>query len=299
MNRCVTPEDLKIVASLRQSNEDSVKDQDPGLKYELKSVETRRIPTRNGEIEIILYTPLGVYSEGLPVFFNIHGGGFIMAHAWMDGPFCRRIAAHTPCLVVNIEYRLAPETPFPGGLEDCYDAVKWVRGHAGEIGADADRMAIGGYSAGGNLSAAVCLMDRTEKKLGLKDQILCYAPFDLAGVKDAKTRMPEEMNALPPEASDMINRCYLGDDAKLTDELASPLCAKDLTGLPPVFMLVGDRDSLMFSAQDYAERLEEAGVPHELRIYPGMGHAFTHEPIPEADDAWDTICERLRSTFSR
>lgn len=295
--RGVIAKDLEMVAALRASNEESVRGQDPGLQYELESVETRSIPTRSGEIEVILYRPKT--AEILPVFFNIHGGGFIMAHAWMDGPFCRRIAARTPCLVVNIEYRLAPEHPFPAGLQDCYDAVAWVRANAEELHADVKRMAIGGYSAGGNLAAAVCLMDRQERALDLKYQVLCYAPFDLAGVKDAKRRIPQELNALPPEASDMINRCYLGDVTKVGDPLVSPLCAEEVDGLPPVLMVVGDRDSLMYSGQDYAEKLAAAQVPVELKIYPGMGHAFTHEPIPEADDAWDLICARLREVFDR
>ncbi len=283
------------VARLRESNEQSVCQQMARMDETTCAEEAREIQADGRSIPVICYRPLDEPDEVLPVLISIHGGGFIMAHAWMDGPYCRRIAAEAHCMVVSVEYRLAPEHPFPAGLEDCYECTRWVATHARDLRADPDRLVIGGYSAGANLSTAVCLMARERREFRLRHQILCYGPFDLTD-RAAGASGRDNSGAENPAA--LFNLCYLQGTVPAKTPLASPLLAEDLTGLPDALLIVGSEDTLMRDSTAYAQRLIEAGVRAELRVFPNAGHAFTHEQTAQAEEAWRIICQRLHTVFS-
>lgn len=291
----IDPRDMELILGMRKSNADSAAKQDLGLRYPLASVTEMGVWAEGRKIPIILYRPEGASEERLPVFFSIHGGGFVMARAYMDGPYCRRIACQAKCVVINIDYRLSPESVFPAALDDCYAVVRWAYEHAEDMKLDNTRFAIGGYSAGANLSAAVCLMAKTRHHFSLCRQILCYPPLDLTG--SAEPCSPD-CDAFSKEIESLFNRCYLGPLGDARNPLVSPVFAEDLTGLPPALMIVGSRDGLKPSSDRYAEKLKNAGVPVLYQVYEGMGHAFTHSPCPEAESAWSLMVSVLKQSFA-
>jgi len=172
-----------------------------------------------------------------------------------------------------VQYRLAPEHPFPAAVEDCYAGTRWVAEHAAELGADADRVAVGGDSAGGNLAAAVTLLARERQGPRLRHQLLVYPNTDY--LSDTAS-MREAVDPL------LFNRWsvnwywsnYLADTRDGLSPLASPLRAGDLAALPEATVLTAEFDPLRDQGEQYARRLREAGVPVEARCYEGMAHGF-------------------------
>ena len=154
-------EQIKMAESLRQPAEDSLAGQSelkPVHPPEVNKMEYD-IPTGAGETKVWVFKPVKTLKQPLPVFVNLHGGGFILGSAEMDNHWCPVIADRAECIVVNVEYQLAPEHPFPAALHECYDVMKWLYEHPDELQIDPNRLAIGGHSAGGNLATAVCLLD--------------------------------------------------------------------------------------------------------------------------------------------
>jgi acetyl esterase len=199
-----------------------------------------------------------------------------------------------------VEYRLAPEHPFPAGLEDCYAALGWVAERAQELGGRVDRVAVGGDSAGGNLAAAVSLMARDRGGPELALQVLLY-PMT-ARVFDGSSRHdPAVSPSAPPEAIEWMWRRYLGEEDVTTDALFSPLDAETLTGLPPALVVTAEYDLLRDEGEAYAQRLEREGVPVELRRYDGMFHGFTDFSgvIDAADDCIAVMGLRCNAVVRR
>ncbi len=248
-------------------------------------------------VPVIVYTPKEHGESPLPVFFSIHGGGFVMARAAMDGAYCRRIARDVGCVVVNIDYRLSPEVTYPAALDDCYGAIKWVHAHAERIGIDQQRMAVGGYSAGANLSTVLCMLAKEKGELSLCYQVLCYGPMDLTGGHEFDDVPTDQLDMFPPEIERLFNSAYIGA-ADPRDGKLSPLYAPSLAGLPPALLVAGERDGLVCQSRAYARRLRESGVTTELQLYPGVSHGFTHGSGPEAEAAWQLITHRLRQALS-
>jgi acetyl esterase len=232
-------------------------------------VEDRTVPSPDGEIPVRIYWP--ATAQVLPLFVYIHGGGWVIGNIEMTDHLCRAIANQTPCVVVSVEYRLAPETRFPGGLEDCYAATVWASEHASELGADASRLAVGGSSAGGNLAIAVALLARERGGPPIAYQLLAYPVAD----NDFATGSYRDF------ATDyMLTRDNMAFywDAYVTDaDRDNPLAAvlkADLTGLPPALVITAEYDPLRDEGEALAEKLKAAGVPTEYVCYPGMLHGF-------------------------
>lgn len=258
-----------------------------------------RIPTSLVEARANVYRPLNV--EGaLPVFINLHGGGFIMGQPEMDDPWCAFIAERTGCVVVNVDYVLAPEYKFPAPVHQCYEIATWIHEHAKELNIDPERMAIGGHSAGGNLSAAVCILNRERgDALPIRYQILDYPPLDLATDPGDK---PDFAEAIPADMARTFNAMYIDNAEDARDRLASPVWASDeaLQGLPPALVITAGKDSLAAEAAKYAQRLEAAGVPVVYRDYPGEAHGFTHNGTAENSlEAWELMADHLKDVFTK
>ncbi|WP_106396273.1 alpha/beta hydrolase [Actinocorallia populi] len=210
-----------------------------------------------------------------PALLWIHGGGMVIGHARMDSRFCARAARELGAVVASVDYRLAPEHPYPTPLEDCYTALTWL---AAQPDVDPDRIAIGGASAGGGLAAGLALLARDRADVRLAFQLLVYPMIDdrttvRTGVDERRLRMWN------PASNHFGWRSYLGP--RLTPgqpdgvpHPAAPARAEDLTGLPPTWIGVGTND--LFHDEDvaYAERLRQAGVPCDLHIVPGAYHGF-------------------------
>ncbi len=259
------------------------------------SVTEEVAPTCAGKTTIVLYRPQQDIGGPLPVFVNIHGGGFIQGSTKDDDGWCRQIAVAVGCTVVSIEYHLAPEYKFPIPMKECYDVLKWVHEQASGKGFDPERIAVGGSSAGGNFAAALCLLARERKEFSLVDQVLKYPPRDFSIDPELKGNSDA---LLTPRAQAFFSACYLHVSIDETNPLASPLLAENLTGLPPALIIAAEHDPLRIEDEEYGKRLAAAGVPVTFRMFEGCMHAFTHfGPEPSATEAWSLIHDRLKQVF--
>jgi acetyl esterase len=254
-----------------------------------------QIPTSVGPSRVLVYRPLQTSSAPLPVYVNLHGGGFIMAKAELDDLWCRVIAAKANCVVVNVDYRLAPEYKFPIALKETYDVIKWLYNNPHQLGIVPTHIAVGGHSAGGNIAAAICLLARERKEFPILTQILDYPPLDLATHPDQKPKPP---TAIPPFLVKIFNTTYLRSEENARNPLISPVFADTLTDLPPALIIVAENDSLAQEEELYAQHLQAAGVKVILKKYKGASHAFTHNgPQEMAEDAWNVMSNHLYQTF--
>lgn len=254
------------------------------------------VPTSAGDTRLLVYRPGPMVAPGLlPVFVNIHGGGFIQGSAEDDDPWCRDIAEKVGCIVVSVEYRLAPEHPFPVALEECYDVLGWIKNQGETWGIDVTRLAVGGHSAGGNLSAALCLLARERQEFSILYQVLNYPPLDFTTDPFAK---PSSDSLLTPNAQVFFTACYIKNEEQRFHPLASPLLAKNFEGLPAALIISAEYDPLRDENELYAQRLSEAGVDVTYRMFAGCMHAFTHfGPEPAAREAWELIHVNLKQAF--
>lgn len=198
-----------------------------------------------------------------------HGGGFFAGSADSENSFCSSLAAELGVLVVAVDYRLAPEHPFPAALEDCHAALEWVVRQSGPLGVDRDRVAVGGASAGGGLAAAVCQVARDRGTPMPRFQLLRYPMLD----DRTTTRRPGRSAVWSHVSNRYAWSCYLGDQEGAPPLYAAAARATDLTGLPPAFIGVGSADLFLEECRDYADRLNAASVPVQLHVEPGMYHA--------------------------
>lgn len=269
----------------------------PFGELEKVTVERTLFPTCAGWTEGLLYRPKPEMKELLPMWVNFHGGGFIQGSPADDDRWCRFISARAGCLVVSVDYQLAPERQFPFQLEEGYEVLAWLNRQGKSMGVDPERIAIGGSSAGGNFAAAICLMVRQRKEFSLIYQVLNYPPLDF--VTDPWEK-GEQDRLLTPRAQDFFTDCYLAKREDRSNPFASPLLSEDLSDLPPALIIAAGLDPLCAENQAYARKLNEAGTPAEIHCFPDCMHAFTHVgPEREALIAWNLIQERLRQVFWR
>jgi acetyl esterase len=234
-------------------------------------VENRTFPGPAGDVPIRIYTPAGAGAHPALVYF--HGGGWVLCNLDTHDGTCRSLCNQAGCVVVSVDYRLAPENKFPAAVDDCYAATRWVAEHAAELGVDAKRIAIGGDSAGGNLTACVALISRDRGGPRFVHQLLVYP------VTDAKFDTPSyEENAegyfLTRDAMRWFWNHYLRSDADGANPYAAPLRAQDLSGLPPATVITAEFDPLRDEGEAYGARLRAAGVPTRIERYDGVIHGF-------------------------
>jgi len=236
-------------------------------------IEKRAVPGPPGapDIGVCVITPREL-SAPAPALYWIHGGGFILGDVDADMEAPAHIAAALGAVVVSVEYRLAPEHPFPAPAEDCYAGLTWLAGNAGELGIDRARIAIGGVSAGGGLAAAVALMARDRRGPALCLQVLDIPDLDDRLVTPSMRAYTDTPVWDYPSAV-LSWQAYLGagHDGD-TSPYAAPARAADLSGLPPAYVVTCEFDPLRDEGIEYAQRLMQAGVPTELHHYPGTFH---------------------------
>jgi acetyl esterase len=233
-------------------------------------VEDRAVPTPDGDVPIRVFVPEA--AGPLPILVHYHGGGWVIGSVDASENLCRALANLTPCIVVSVEYRLAPEARFPAGLEDCYAATRWVAEHGAVLGGDPTRLAVGGESAGGNLAAAVCLLARERRGPKISFQLLTYPVTD-ANFETSSYREMAEGYGLTRDNMQYFWELYLADSADAANPLAAVLQA-DLAGLPPALVITAEYDPLRDEGDAYAAKLKAAGVPVEHVSYPGQIHGF-------------------------
>lgn len=241
-----------------------------GVPEFVNEVVELRMPVADGELAVRLYRPSA--QHGLPVLVYFFGGGWTLGQIDTCDGICRRLANAVGCAVLAVGYRLAPEHKFPVAVNDCYDAVRWICEQADELGLDRNRLAVGGDSAGGNLAAAVTLLAR-EDGPPLVAQLLVY-PNTLFGADTPSLRHNDDPSMFNRRSVDWYWGHYLAAPADGSNPLASPLLAEDHSGLPDALVITAEYDPLRDEGEQYAHRLQAAGVPTELRRYDGMMHGF-------------------------
>lgn len=246
--------------------------------------------------------PLRVYApegNGHPVVLWVHGGGFTLGGIDTHDPTCRRLVDHLDCVIVSVDYRLAPEHEFPAGLQDVYCAAKWIKSNAEEIRADPTRFAIGGQSAGGNLAAATTHLARDRDEEMFEYQVLIY-PITDHNFDTVSYRKNAEGYYLTREKMKWFWNNYLPHEIDGANPYVSPLRAHDFSDLPPATVITAGFDPICSEGVQYAEKLEEAGVPVNAINYEDMIHAFFvmyDDGPPQTREAMEEIRRDLASVF--
>jgi acetyl esterase len=266
-----------------------------GEKAALARIEDRGIPGPAGDIPVRIYTPEG--ETPLPILVFFHGGGWVIGT--LDGydHVCRALARAIPAIVISVDYRLAPENRFPAAANDCYAALCWAAENAASIDGDPARVAVGGDSAGGNLSAVVSLMARDHRHPLVAHQLLVYPVTDLRGSTESM-RTNGEGYFLTQKTMLWFADHYTTPEQRLLP-YASPLLAPDLHGLPSATVITAEFDPLRDEGEAYAARLRESGVLVEQTRYDGMIHGFFSMPMfPQAGEAIEQAASALRRAFA-
>jgi acetyl esterase len=243
------------------------------------SVVDRLIPGPEGEIPIRVFTPLGAGPFALYVFF--HGGGWVLGDLDTQASECRSLASQAGVIVVSVDYRHAPEHPFPAAPNDAYAALTWVAHHAAEMGGDATRIGVGGTSSGANLAAVCALMARDREGPTLRLQVL-NVPVTSHDFSTDSYRDYARGYAFDRSSLEWCWSLYLPTPGDGQNPYASPLRAASLAGLPPAFVMTSECDALRAEGKAYADRLAAAGVPTTYRENMGMVHLFQGRGAREA-----------------
>ena len=266
-----------------------------GLATEdVADVRDTTVPGPAGPIPVRIYTPKG--SGVFPTLVYYHGGGWVIGGLDVVDGLCRSLANRAHAVVISVDYRLAPEHPYPAAVEDAYAALTWVADNAAGLNIDAERLAVGGDSAGGNLAAVVALLARDQNGPPLIYQVLLYPATDfLRGT--ASYRDNGDGLFLTTDLMNWFEGHYR---ATADDWRASPLRASDLTGLPAALVVTAEFDPLRDEGKAYAARLREAGVETEMRRYDGQIHGFAANlagVMKQGHVAVEDIGDRLRTVF--
>jgi acetyl esterase/lipase len=254
-----------------------------------------RVP--GGDVRLRIYRPSGNGPFPLLAFF--HGSGFVLCSLDTHDGMCRNLCAGAGCVVVLVDYRLAPEHKYPAGLDDCVFATRWIADHASELEGDAKRLAIGGDSAGGNLAAAAALRLRDQGGPPLVGQLLIYPVTDYHTPGTRSYRENAEGYGLTRDTMVWFWDHYLSDASQAADPFVSPLRASDLANLPPALVQIAEYDPLRDEGDAYAAKLQAAGTPATLSRWDGMNHGFLFwvGRVDKAGDAMRECCSWLRQVY--
>jgi acetyl esterase/lipase len=259
------------------------------------SVTARAIPGPGGPMAVRIYRPKDALRAALVYF---HGGGWVVGSLESADESCRAIANRSRCVVISVDYRLAPETKYPGAVEDAHAAVRWASENAADLRIDPTRIAVGGASAGGNLAAAAALVARDRGGPKIAFQLLTVPVTELSSKAESHREFAEGYGL---SAADMewYGRHYVRTPADADDPHASVLRA-DLTGMPPAFVITAECDPLRDDGEAYAEKLRKLGIRASYKRYAGMFHGFMGFPgtLPEATQAFDDAGAALREALA-
>ena len=251
------------------------------------AVTNRSVPGPDGDIPVRVYRPVRSAAGPRPLVVYYHGGGFVFGYLRMGDWLCGQVASRVGAVVVSVDYRLAPVHRFPAAVEDSYAALSWVAANsAGEVGAGGP-LGVMGESAGGSLSAVMCLLARERGGPAISHQALIYPATDMTAERE-----DVQMPFLSSDEMAAYRRMYLGPDGDPANPWASPLLAKDHEGLPPALIQVAEHDPLRDDGMRYAAALRAAGVPVRLTEYVGMPHGFMNFPglCRSAPQALSELC---------
>lgn len=265
---------------------------------EIGGVGEQTIDGPGGPLRLRIYTPRGTGPFPLLVFF--HGSGFVLCSLDTHDGMCRNLCAGAGCVVVSVDYRLAPEHKFPAGPEDCLHATRWAAMHAEALGVDPRRIALGGDSAGANMAAVTAIRVRDEGGPSLCGQLLLYPVTDYHTPGTPSYAQNAEGYGLTRETMKWFWAHYLKDASEGAHPHASPLRAPDLSRLPPALVITAEYDPLRDEGEFYAAKLRAAGISAALTRYDGVNHGFMFWAgiVDKAGAAMSQACEWLRGAFA-
>ena len=268
-----------------------------GPLEEVARVEDGSLPGPGGQLAFRLYSH--AVNRALPVLLYLHGGGWVVGDLDTHDSVCRALARRSGCAVVSLDYRLAPENPFPAAVEDGWAALQWLHGHAAEVGADPARIAVGGDSSGGNIAAVLALRARDRGGPKLKGQVLIYPVTD-CDLDAPSFRTAGTGYGLTRDSMSWYWAQYLPDETRRRNPDASPLRAPDHTGLPPAFVVTCGLDPLASEGAAYADLLRKDGVLVDHVHEPDMIHGYVRMAgaISRASKTWDECSGFLRRTLN-
>ncbi|MEE2055924.1 alpha/beta hydrolase [Rhodococcus artemisiae] len=262
----------------------------------LHAVEDSVAHTPTGEVPVRIYTPTEADTYGVLVYF--HGGAFFLGSLETHDHVARSLAHEAGLKVIAVDYRLAPESAFPAGLDDCYAVVRWVAEHGGELAWDETTLAIAGDSSGGTFVAAVAARAHDDGFEKITHQVLYYPSLDLDFDEDRYPSLRENAVGYGMETAGLapFNAFYLDSGADPADPRVSPIKRGDLTGLPPALILTAEHDPLRDEGELYGRRLREAGVDATVTRYAGAGHGFVQHFgwIPDYHKAFEETAAFLQ-----
>lgn len=260
------------------------------------SIETIKIPNRDGGITAWVYKPKE--SKNLPTLVFFHGGGFVIGSLKSHDTVCRSLCVQTQCLVISVDYRLAPEHKYPAALDDAWTATTWIAENIERLGGNSNNLAVGGDSAGGCLAASVSLLAKKTGAPSICKQLLIYPCTDMTARFDSHRTFGEGYR-LTTELLEWFYNHYFDDEEDIAHWKASPLNAENFENLPPTFILSAGFDPLQDEAKAYADKLKNAGVRVKHSHYKGMMHGFITMPgvIDKAKEAITECAEELKETF--
>lgn len=266
----------------------------PAVPVPVGRVEDRRIPGPAGnDLPVRIYHPRDAGTGPLPVLVYFHGGGFVLCDLDSHDSCCRRLANGAGAVVVSVDYRLAPEFPFPAAVDDAWAALQWVAENLGDLGGDPTRLVVAGDSAGGNLAAVTAMLARDRGGPALAFQLLIYPVVDQRR-KTSSSAAQAANGTLTAAHMAWFTNQYLGADGDRASVLASPILG-DFAGLPPAHIITGALDPLCEEGEQYAEKLCAAGVPATVTRYDRGFHGFFNltDHLPAARAASDDVCAVL------
>jgi len=254
------------------------------------NVENKTFKNSEGtDIRLRVYSPKKI-GDNLPCLYWMHGGGTISGLPDQEDSLLYQMSLDIGCVVVSVDYRLAPEHPYPAPINDCFEGLLYVSNHAADFNIDNNKIAVGGGSAGGLLSASCALLAREKGGVPIVHQSLTYPMLDHRGISDSSLQITD-VGVWDTEINTYAFGCYLKDVKADLPPLAVPALVEDLSNLPSAFVAVGTMDCLRDESIEYANRLAQNGVQTELHIYPGMPHVFD-SLAPESNAAKDFYSSR-------
>ena len=270
-----------------------------GQPEPVANVENLHILGSAGQVPVRVYTPPG--RAPFPILVYLHGGGWVIGNLETHDSICRSLANRAACIVVSVDYRLAPEHKFPAAVEDAYEAVCWAASSAHRINGDPTRIAVGGDSAGGTLAAVVSLMARDKGTPSVIYQLLIYPVTNLSAFDTDSYCEHGQGYMLTKDGMDYYRDHYVEHEEQLQNPYASPLLAQELRGLPPALVITAEFDVLTDEALAYAKRLKEAGGHVTYKCFDGMIHGFfcLAGMVDRAADAMNEAAAALRLAFGK